>query len=156
MVHARGGLHDVRATGCGALDASEEGSPFFNLTCGRREKTFLSPLRVGIGWAVYLFAFFVPKAGEFFSTRRGVSSLHAGAIPRRFNAVGVVLSCGLCGAVRDDSITSFRSRSTCSEILTLFHVAFGLDWRRKNARAIGHRPLGTMRRLWWAEVVVGN
>jgi len=118
--------------------ASEEGISLFNLYLWPAEKTFLSPLRVAnVVALLYLFAFFVPKQAKFFSTRAASVFLACGRNSLPIYAVGVVLSCaGYVALSETDSTNIISIAVNVLGILTLFMLAFGLDWRRKNARAI--------------------
>ena len=102
------------------------------------EKTFLSPLRVAnVVALLYLFAFFVPKQAKFFSTRAASLLLACGRNSLPVYGVGVVLSCAGYVALSEIDATNMASLGVnVLGILSLFMLAYVLDWRRKNIRPI--------------------
>ena len=118
--------------------ASDESRALFNYYLWPAEKTFLSPLRVAnVVALLYLFAFFVPKQAKFFSTRPASIFLACGRNSLPVYGVGVVLSCAGYVALSEwDSINLAPIAVNVVGIVSLFMLAYVLDWRRKNARAL--------------------
>ncbi len=117
---------------------SEESRALFSLYLWPAEKTFLSPLRVAnVVALLYLFAFFVPKQAKFFSTRAAGVFLACGRNSLPVYGVGVVLSCAGYVAISESDATSMAPLAVnLIGILSLFMLAFALDWKRKNARPL--------------------
>jgi hypothetical protein len=115
---------------------SEESRALFNLYLWPAEKTFLSPLRVAnVVALLYLFVFFVPKQAKFFSTRAASLFLACGRNSLPVYGVGVVLSCAGYVALSEIDATNMASLGVnVLGILSLFTLAYVLDWRRKNSR----------------------
>jgi hypothetical protein len=118
--------------------ASEEGRTLFNIYVWPAEKTFLSPLRVAnVVALLYLFAFFVPKQAKFFSTRAASLFLACGRNSLPVYGVGVVLSCaGYVALSEFDSTNMISVAVNLLGIFSLFMLAYALDWRRQNVRAL--------------------
>ena len=116
---------------------SEESRALFNLYLWPAEKTFLSPLRVlNVVALLYLFAFFVPKQAKFFSTRAASLFLACGRNSLPVYGVGVVLSCAGYVAISESDATNMAPLAVnVIGILSLFVLAYALDWKRKNVRA---------------------
>jgi len=102
------------------------------------EKTFLSPLRVAnVVALLYLFASFVPKQASFFSSRAASFFLACGRNSLPVYGVGVVLSCAGYVALSEYDATNMTSIAVnVLGILSLFTLAYLLDWRRKNVRPV--------------------
>jgi hypothetical protein len=117
---------------------SDESRALFNYYLWPAEKTFLSPLRVAnVVALLYLFAFFVPKQAKFFSTRAASVFLACGRNSLPVYGVGVVLSCaGYVVLSESDAINLAPIAVNVLGIISLFMLAYVLDWRRKNARAL--------------------
>jgi hypothetical protein len=117
---------------------SEESRALFNVYLWPAEKTFLSPLRVAnVVALLYLFAFFVPKQAKFFSTRAASLFLACGRNSLPVYGVGVVLSCAGYVALSECDATNMISIAVnVLGILSLFVLAFALDWKRKNVRPV--------------------
>ncbi len=126
---------------------SEESRALFNLYLWPAEKTFLSPLRVlNVVALLYLFAFFVPKQAKFFSTRAASLFLACGRNSLPVYGVGVVLSCAGYVAISESDATNMAPIAVnVIGIVSLFLLAYALDWKRKNVRAAD--ALSTMRRF---------
>jgi hypothetical protein len=121
---------------------SEESRGLFNLYLWPAEKTFLSPLRVAnVVALLYLFASFVPKQAKFFSTRAASLFLACGRNSLPVYGVGVVLSCAGYVALSEFAATNMISIAVnVLGIFSLVMLAFALDWRRKNVRAVEVSP----------------
>ncbi len=102
------------------------------------EKTFLSPLRVAnVVALLYLFASFVPKQAKFFSSRAASFFLACGRNSLPVYGVGVVLSCAGYVALSEYDATKMTSIAVnVLGIVSLFTLAYILDWRRKNGRPV--------------------
>jgi len=114
---------------------SEESRALFNLYLWPAEKTFLSPLRVAnVVALLYLFVFFVPRQAKFFSSRAASLFLACGRNSLPVYGVGVVLSCAGYVALSENDATNMTSLAVnVVGILSLFTLAYVLDWRRKNS-----------------------
>ena len=102
-----------------------------------RREAFLSPLRVAnVVALLYLFAFFVQKRAQFFSTvPRLLLACGRNSLP--VYGDGVVLSCAGYVALSEIDATNMASLGVpVLGILSLFMLAYVLDWRRKNIRPI--------------------
>jgi len=117
---------------------TEESRALFSLYLWPAEKTFLSPLRVAnVVALLYLFAFFVPKQAKFFSSRAASLFLACGRNSLPVYGVGVVLSCAGYVALSENDATNMTSVAVnVIGILSLFTLAYVLDWRRKNLRIV--------------------
>jgi hypothetical protein len=148
----RGGIHDryrwvwfTLAAGFATFalyaaapwSGSDESRAVFNLYLWPAEKTFLSPLRVAnVVALLYLFVFFVPKQAKFFSSRGASLFLACGRNSLPVYAVGVVLSCAGYVALSECDATNMTSVAVnVVGILSLFTLAYVIDWRSKVSRA---------------------
>jgi hypothetical protein len=116
---------------------SEESRALFNLYLWPAEITFLSPLRVlNVVALLYLFAFFVPKRAKFFSTRAASLFLACGRNSLPVYGVGVVLSCAGYVVISESDATNMAPLAVnVIGIVSLFVLAYALDWKRKSVRA---------------------
>ena len=136
MADAGGRLHDVRVARGRAVERQRGEPSAVQSYLWPAEKTFLSPLRVAnVVALLYLFVFFVPKQAKFFSTRAASVFLACGRNSLPVYGVGVVLSCAGYVALSEIDATNLASLGVnVLGILSLFTLAYVLDWRRKNSR----------------------
>jgi hypothetical protein len=86
---------------------------------------------------LYLFAFFVPKQAKFFSSRAASLFLACGRNSLPVYGAGVVLSCAGYVALTEIDATNMTTIGVnVIGIISLFTLAYALDWRRKNLRAV--------------------